>query len=156
MFPVWCNTAAAYCTLRSWVMVIDLGVMLGWCWCNTLRYCTLHKLRFGRRRSQVRFFRSLFPNARVVVQRGCEMDRFAPWNRRFGRDAGGKSTRPVEKISNPNVNNPEIQQQVRQVNVVEAGYLKGGLKRRVIDGLYLQPGALLHHNNQHGFRPVPE
>ncbi len=30
-------------------------------------------------------------------------------------------------------------QYVRQVNVVETGYLKGGVKRRVIDVLYLQP-----------------
>ncbi|WP_457671438.1 reverse transcriptase domain-containing protein [Thiolapillus sp.] len=84
----------------------------------------------GGYRSQVRFFRKLFPCAHVVVQRGCEMDAFPPW---------GDGHRLASAL-------PAIRKEVRQLNVVEAGYLKGGLKRRVIDTFYLNSGVTLCRN----------
>jgi hypothetical protein len=81
-------------------------------------------------RSQVRYFRATFPFARVVVQRGCELDSFPPWA--GTHDLCRDTTR--------------IRHGVRQVNVVEAGYLEGGLKQRVVDSIYLDSGVRLCRN----------
>lgn len=81
-------------------------------------------------RSQVRAFRKRFPHARVVVQRGCETDAFEPWSVHHA----------VADLL------PTLYRGVRQINVVEAGFLKGGLKRRVIHSFYFEPGVRLCRN----------
>ncbi|WP_294042687.1 hypothetical protein [Thiolapillus sp.] len=80
--------------------------------------------------SQVRFFRKRFPHARVVIQRGCETDAFEPWFLRHAIDTAL----------------PALCKGVRQINVVEAGFLKGDLKRRVIHSFYFEPGVRLCRN----------
>ncbi|GEM_PF-5361354 len=66
-------------------------------------------------RSQLHFFRQQFPNAVIHVQRGPEVDTLLPKQARVA-DAG----------------NPVVCQRVEHVVVREAGYLPGGLKRRLI------------------------
>ncbi|VAX13890.1 Retron-type RNA-directed DNA polymerase, partial [hydrothermal vent metagenome] len=67
-------------------------------------------------RSQYLFFQRYFPFAHLSVQRGYRRDRFAPT---------GKTDR----------HKPGLPERccVEFVNVTEQGYLKGGLKRRVIE-----------------------
>ena len=64
-------------------------------------------------RSQVAWFRRCFPCARLEVQRGTETDVFPP------ADRGPDQTLSIRHLA-------------RRVIVREEGFLKGGLKRRVL------------------------
>ena len=63
---------------------------------------------------QWRYFQYFFPNATLSVQRGCQYDRF---------EAGNKAGGFAEGL--------QIRKAVKMIDVVEQGWLKAGLKRRV-------------------------
>ncbi len=71
--------------------------------------------------SQIRWFRYFFPYAQLYLQRGRETDYFAPL---------ATTTHALPKTTHP-------RHQVQRIDVREAGYLKGGLKRRLITRFYL-------------------
>lgn len=86
-------------------------------------------------KSQIHFFQQLFPCANLVVQRGTELDKF-------------DSIEAAKNISLNLGNNDgyyHIKSFVRYLSVKENGYLKGGLKRRCIHYLTIQPGVELCH-----------
>ncbi len=72
-------------------------------------------------RSQLRYFQRQFPTATLQVQRGMELDVIP-----------AKITTPLP---------PCLHHQVERVIVREAGFLRGGLKRRRIYRLFIKPGV---------------
>ena len=84
-------------------------------------------------KSQVHFFRQLFPCADISIQRGTELDRFYP------ETPCAFPPAREQKSSSPRL----IKTFVRTLFVKENGYLKGGLKRRCIYQLTIQPGVEL-------------
>jgi len=79
--------------------------------------------------SQIRFFRQQFPSAHLFIQRGIETDTFLP----------------VRNFCNNDDKPQAISHQVRKVVIIQQGTLKGGLKRRCVQTLYIQPGVELCH-----------
>jgi hypothetical protein len=95
-------------------------------------------------RGQVAYLRKRFPNARVAVQLGSQSDVYVPWTNRRKPNEGRGGARASRPTVEPASADPEnLRGWVRQINVVEAGHLKGGLKPRRIDTLYFEPGAPL-------------
>ena len=80
--------------------------------------------------AQVRYFRRRFPHARVLVQKGWNTEDYPPWS-----PCPAGVPRPTDPCG-----------RVRQANIVEDGYLKGGLKRRRLDSLYFETGENLCQN----------
>ena len=75
-------------------------------------------------RSQIRYFRRRFPTAELILQRGTERDCLLP----------------PQRLAPLNPNSP-LNERVTTVNIIEEGYLKGGLKRRRIYSITLRPGV---------------
>ncbi len=80
-------------------------------------------------RSQLRFFGRQFPLAELAVQRGTERDSIPAAMNRGIEGAGDILRQPRFWVS--------------RVVVDEQGYLKNGLKRRVVRFLFIQAGVLL-------------
>jgi len=78
-------------------------------------------------KSQVRYFQQHFPCAILQVQRGTECDVFMPSRRSL-------LTVDTNKY------------QVQRVVIVEVGYLKGGLKRRRLFQILIEPGVEICQN----------
>ena len=76
-------------------------------------------------RSQCNWFRRQFPAAHVTIQRGCQTDIFSPWQRHH----------PI-----PGDAGKALRYRVKRIVVREQGYLKGGLKRRVLEKATLDCG----------------
>jgi RNA-directed DNA polymerase len=72
-------------------------------------------------KSQQRFFRRTFPNARIDIQCGCSFDRL-----------------PAPAVLQQQPGN--IRYSVRQVTVRQQGYLKHGLRRRAVEELTINSG----------------
>ena len=84
--------------------------------------------------SQIRFFQGAFPSAVIHIQRGRQTDTFVP-------QAATSKSAPQTLCSQNTLRNA-----VSKAHIIQQGTLKGGLKRRCVQALFIQPGVELCHS----------